>query len=177
MSREIPLTKGYVAIVDDDDFEQLSATKWCVKISGKYRYAYGWVPIPTYNRWRQVVKRGRSELMHRYITGAEPGQQVDHVNHNGLDNRRENLRLCSRAENQANQLPRGGSSCYRGVSWYKPSQKWVAQLQSGGAHVYREYFNDEVDAAKAYDAAAREQFGEFANLNFPEDREPGHIFT
>jgi hypothetical protein len=93
---------------------------------------------------------------------------VDHINGNGLDNRMVNLRVCTAAQNSRNRKPRKGSlSGYRGVSFYKNYQKWVAQIMYDGVKYYLGYFSDPKEAALAYDAKARELHGDYARVNFP----------
>ncbi len=157
--REILLTKGKVALVDDADYAELSRHKWFADESGRTFYALRMVR-------KSKGKQGKVR-MHRVITGAEIGQEVDHINMNGLDNRRENLRLCSPAENRYNRVKRPDNvSGYKGVAWQKDCQKWVAYI-SGEKQRYLGLFENALVAALAYDAAARIQYGEFARLNFP----------
>jgi hypothetical protein len=104
--------------------------------------------------------------MHREIMGAAEGQVVDHINHDGLDNRRCNLRVCSHAENVRNQRgQRGRSSGYKGVSRDRRLGKWRAQIWHNGKHTYLGLFESEAAAARAYNAKARDLFGAFAYLN------------
>jgi hypothetical protein len=113
--------------------------------------------------------------MHRQITSAPPGLVVDHINHNGLDNRKDNLRLCTRAQNALNQRPRKGtSSRYKGVYWHERDKRFYAQISHKGRRYHLGSYKSEIQAAKAYDKKAKELFGEFAHLNFPDDAtEPG----
>jgi len=151
----IPLTQGKFAIVDAEDYEELSRYKWHVNKGGRTDYA-------------KSQKKGKAIKMHRLLMRAPKGLFVDHINHNGLDNRKSNLRLCTRIENLRNQLPRrGGASQYKGVGWHKKSKKFVARIYMEGKRMHLGYFDDEIEAAKAYDKKAKELFGEFAFLNFP----------
>lgn len=100
--------------------------------------------------------------MHRLVMG-HPAVRVDHINHDGLDNRRANLRLATGSQNGGNQLPKGGSSAYKGVSFHKAAGKWSAKFRNHHIGL----FASEVDAAKAYDTAALEYWGDFALVNFP----------
>ena len=113
--------------------------------------------------------------MHRLIMDPIPdGMQVDHVNHNGLDNRKKNLRICTSQQNTWNaqkpKLNRESSSQYKGVSWYKRYNKWVARGTHDGKRITLGYYNCEKEAARAYDAAAKKYFGEYAHLNFPDKK-------
>lgn len=152
--KEIPLTQGKVAIVDDEDYEWLSQWKWCIDFRGyaiRYDYSTG---------VQRVVK------MHRAILADDlkPGLVCDHVNRDKLDNRRGNLRACTQSENNRNSTSRRGSSSrYIGVSAYR--ERWKAQIQLSGCKKSLGTFSCEQDAALAYNRAARELFGEFANLN------------
>jgi len=107
--------------------------------------------------------------MHRVIMRAPKGVMCDHRNHNGLDNRKSNLRLCTSAQNQYNKKPKKDcASKYKGVVRRKDCKKWRAKIGFKGKRIHLGYFDDEMDAAMAYDDKAIELFGEFAYLNFPE---------
>jgi len=151
----IPLTRGKFAIVDAADYELVSRYKWHANKGGRTYYA-------------KSQEKGRTISMHRLITNAPKGIVVDHINHNGADNRRANLRFCTWAENYHNSLPRrGGSSRYKGVHWCNTNKKFRARITCNSTPLHLGYFDSEIDAAKAYDKKVRELFGEFANLNFP----------
>ena len=159
MAKAIPLTRGLVAIVDAADYEWLSQWKW---------HAVG-TPLYSFYAARGVSENGVQSVvrMHRAILGASKDHAVDHINHDTLDNRRQNLRLCSQAENNRNKSRRRGSSSeYLGVSWCGARGKWQAQININSRNSYIGRFVSEIDAARAYDAAARARYGEFANLNF-----------
>lgn len=98
---------------------------------------------------------------------ADPtSQEVDHINGNGLDCRRGNLRLCTKSENQRNRRPnQNGTSGYKGVGWYKKYNCWRVRIQVNGKKQHIGYFDNEIDAATAYDNAAKQLHGEFARLN------------
>jgi len=100
------------------------------------------------------------------------GMVTDHINHNGLDNRKSNLRVCTDAENGRNkQRQKGGTSIYKGVCWHKAKKKWVAQIKFEGKNMHIGYFTDdkEKEAARAVDAKAKVLHGEYALLNFPDE--------
>jgi hypothetical protein len=162
--KEIPLTRGYVALVDDEDYERLAQYKWHANASRRVIYAVrcGWANGRTIHI-----------QMHRDILRLEPGdpRRGDHINHDGLDNQRINLRVCSVAENTRNsRKPRRGltSSGFKGV--YKQAGKIYASIHAGGRRNFLGVFESEIDAAVAYDKAARKHFGEFACCNFPEKK-------
>ena len=151
----IPLTQGKFAIVDAADYEWLSQYKWFVKKRKNTSYA-------------ESKKKGKTVKMHRLITGAPPHLFVDHIDNNGLNNRRSNLRLCTQQQNIYNQRPRQGfTSRYKGVCRYKKTKKYRSAIKTNGKSLSLGYFDDEIAAAIAYDKAAKELFKEFAYLNFP----------
>jgi hypothetical protein len=159
--KEIPLTQGQVALVDDGDYEELSKHKWHAQ----------WDPdTRSFRAMRTHCANGRERgiVMARVIMNARPGEQVDHV-HSGdtLNNQRANLRVCTNGQNKANSRKGDGkSSMYKGVSWEKQRRKWRVQITSNGDHYRLGRFTDERAAAEAYDRKARELFGEFALTNF-----------
>ena len=155
--QEIELTQDQVALVDDEDCEWLSDFKWCAQ----------WrTPRKVFVAARNSGASNQTILMHRQITGAPLGKVVDHHNHNTLDNRRKNLRVCTWSQNAANGRKRlHSSSRFKGVSWYKRFQKWRASICKDGRDHHLGCFADESDAARAYNGAAVRMFGEFALLN------------
>ena len=157
--RRIELTQDKFAIVDNENYEWLSKWKWCAVKHGNTFYAM---------RKIRMGKKWRTLFMHRVILGLDFGdkRQCDHFNHNGLDNRKAKLRICTRSQNQHNQLPRTNTrSKFKGVVWCKQAKKWIAQIGNNGRHAYLGLFAFEIDAARAYNKAARDMFGEFASLN------------
>ncbi len=157
------LAAGRSAIIDDEDFALVSQYRW----NAWERHRPGRSDGP-YAQATIRLPNGRTTTirMHSLIMGS-PG--VDHKNGDGLDNTRGNLRLATSVQNGANQRPNlGTSSAYKGVSWHRDRRKWQANIGVAGKQRYLGLFSDEEDAARAYDDAAREAFGEFALLNFPE---------
>ncbi|MGB0854889.1 MAG: HNH endonuclease [Pikeienuella sp.] len=155
--RTIKLTRGFEAMVDDEDFMRVNAFCWTAQICPKSPHlVYG-----------QRYAGKKKTYLHRFILGAPKGVDVDHLNGNTLDNRKENLRLCSRSENLANSHRAQGVSGYRGVSRTKNKKKWRVQIKNKSFGV----FDTKEQAAHAYDEAARIEFGEFARLNFPKKGE------
>ena len=158
MTKEIPLTQGKVALVDDEDFARVGLHKWYYHSTG---YARRTVHIGHGRKHRTTGV----EFLHRSVIQAPDGWQVDHINHNKLDCRRANLRLCTHGQNITNRSSQARStSQYKGVHFTK--NRWQATIQVNGKSIYLGRFTDEVDAALAYDAAARICHGEFAWLNF-----------
>jgi len=107
--------------------------------------------------------------MHRMIMHAPKHLCCDHIDHNGLNNRKSNLRLCTNAQNTHNQRIRpNGTSKYKGVSWHRPNNKWVARIAFKRKRMHIGIFDNQMEAAMAYDDKAIELFGEFACVNLPE---------
>jgi hypothetical protein len=152
--RRIPLGNGLFATVDAADYEQVTKYRWCASGHGHNIYA-------------TAVVDGRTVYMHRMLMRPRKGYVVDHIDGNGLNNRRCNLRVCTPAQNLANKAPRGGSSQFAGVHRYR--DRWAANVTCLGKCYYVGLFDDEVEAAKARDRKAYELHGEYAYLNFPED--------
>jgi len=152
--KEIELTQGLVALVDDEDFEMLSQFKWCAV---KWRSSF-------YTQSR--IGKGVKTSMHRLLMNANPGEIVDHINRNSLDNRRKNLRIVSYAINMLNSgLPKNNTSGFKGAYWNKAAKKWCSYL---GSKVdgklttkYLGSFDSPEEASAAYQAAVLERYGEF----------------
>jgi len=152
----IPLTQRKFAIADADDYQRLAKHKWhCRKAKNNF-YAFR--------------RKDRNKVaMHREILKAPKGMVVDHIDGNGLNNRKSNLRLCTASQNARNRRPnRVSSSKYKGVSLHKRDKKWDVQIICNGKRTRIGRFDNEIEAALAYDRKAEELFGEFAYLNFPE---------
>jgi hypothetical protein len=160
--KEIKLTRGMSAIVDDEDFETLNQFKWFSQKGGDTYYAV---------RSEYGEGKRKAILMHRLILGIkDPKIGADHKNGNGLDNQRYNLRPCTKSQNGANQKVRsGGGSKYKGVSWNAGYMAWGASIRYKGKLIHIAFYTREIDAAKAYNKRALYYFGEFAQLNIIDD--------
>jgi hypothetical protein len=156
--KKIPLTQGQIAIVDDEDFDKLNQFKWCAAKTKDGDYmAVRNSPNPN----RHLI------YMHRQIMDFPKGMEVDHIFHNRLDNRKAKLRICTHRQNLQNGLShKDGNSRYKGIYWHKRDKKWLVQIMINGKIKHLGRFNSEIEAAKIYDVAAIEKFGEFALLNF-----------
>lgn len=155
---KIQLTQGKVALVDAED-DWLQCWKWCAlrRPNGRIYAARG--------ARLCEGKPGSLILMHREILQPRSGFEVDHENRNGLDNRRRNLRLGTRSQNNQNAVSRGASS-FKGVSWLAAAQKWCLQIGPAGPGRYKGLFDSEKEAALEYDRLAKKLYGKFARLNF-----------
>ncbi len=147
--KEIQLTKGKVAIVDDEDFELLSKTSWHFHNLG-------------------YARSGRPKrYMHRVIMNADKGKFVDHINGNKLDNRKCNLRFATVSQNRANSKisPTANKSGYKGVCWDTYTNKWRVSIKVDNKTRYQRYFINKTVAAKKYNELATYYFGQYARLN------------
>ena len=155
--KQIKLTQGQYALVDDEDFDELNQYKW---------HAYY---DPNTKSYRAIT----SISMHRKIMNTPRGMQTDHINHNTLDNRKQNLRICTHRQNQYNRVKhKNTTSKYKGVYLAKQKYKdkiyryWMAYIFFNGKSINLGHFKTEIQAAHAYDKQAKELFGKFALLNF-----------
>lgn len=163
--KEIPLTKGYVALVDDEDYEKLSQVPWC------WSNGYA-VTNARSKRFRRVFGQltdTQQMRMSRLIVGAGPDTHVDHRNHQTLDNQKTNLRVTTHGGNLKNCVSRVGVSRFKGVCWSRVCLSWQAKIMSDRVNVHLGYFADETEAAKIYDRAAHTLHQEYALFNFPDD--------
>jgi hypothetical protein len=161
--KTIQLTQGQVALVDDADFEALNAFKWCAARNNGGRY------YAVRSVYDAHGKKTGQTTMHRHITGATTGRDVDHENGDGLDNQRHNLRLCSEAQNAFNKRKCRTRVCKSPFKGVRPTRggRYNARITFQGRLMGLGVFTEEIDAARAYDAAATRYHGQFANINFP----------
>jgi hypothetical protein len=167
----IPLTKGRFALVDDSDYPWLSQLRWCYSSDGYavnyYRDEYG-----IYHR-RSMHRLIMARMLEQFVP---PDLQVDHINHDRIDNQRNNLRLATRSQNQAyKKLQVSNSTGYKGVIWNR--SKWEVRIRYQGRKLYLGRYDDPIQAALVYDGAARLLYQEFAGLNFPQRPTPFELRT
>lgn len=158
----ITLTKGYEAIIDTADIPLISSISWHASISRESVYASG----------MHVIDGARRSIsLHKTLLKPPKGFQVDHINCNGLDNRRSNLRLARQSQNMWNQGPkRNSSSGLKGVSFNARQQKWKAQIKAHGVRKYLGMFDKPEDAYKAYCEASKDIHGEFSRTVAPQEK-------
>lgn len=147
MAKEIKLTQGKVAIVDDKDYEYLSQFKWHWKS----------------NNYAARESSRKTIFMHREIMKPQDGMLIDHIDGNGLNNQRNNLRICNKSQNGMNRQNNTGRQ-FKGV--YPVGKKFVARIQVDGENKYIGTYETQDEAARAYDRAAIDLFGRFAKTNF-----------
>lgn len=157
MIKKIELTQGKFAIVDKEDYERMNQFNW--------HFAGG------YARRNKQFPDGKRRIvfMHRELMNTPDGYETDHINGDRLDNRRSNLRVVTRSQNQRNSRPRKGTSKFKGVSYHKTERHktsyWVARIQVDGRVKRLGYFKTEIEAARAYNKAAKKHYGVYARLN------------
>jgi hypothetical protein len=162
--RRIPLTQGKYAIVDVEDYDRIAKYKWYAVKNYRCFYAQSNIGFKNGKRGSHTIQ------MQRLILNAPKNKIIDHINHNGMDNRKANLRFVTTAQNIWNTRKRSGiyTSKYKGVSFHKRDRIWQAYIFCDGRSSFIGNFKDEQAAARAYDEKAKELFGKYAVLNFPE---------
>jgi len=189
---EIPLTQNKIATIDPEDYEKIKYFKWCYAGTTNYALAQARningkiTPTLTFNEVAKLRRpeRGRRFLhdkiykenqksvaiyLHRFIMDCPIGMEVDHINRDGLDNRRANLRICTREENGRNRrIGKNNTSGYHGVSYArteKRKKRWLVSIRAGNRKIHVGRFYTSLEAAYAYNKAAKKYHGEFASLN------------
>jgi hypothetical protein len=168
--RRIPLTQGKYAIVDPGDYDRLRKYKWHAQKS-----VYTFYAVHSLTNGKNAPRKNLQ--MHNLVIDVPPGMYCDHINHNGLDNRKANLRPASRTQNVCHRrkfsgrtydgLKKPSRSKYKGVDWVAEVKRWRARIRVNGKRISLGLFENEIDAAKAYDRAAKKYHGDYAGLNFP----------
>ena len=161
MTRQIALTSGDFAFVDDDDYERASMHNWCMHKSVKYPYT------------NINIGKGRSKrlFLHRFIMNAKKGQIIDHVDGNVFNASKQNLRFCTKGQNSQNRgLSASNTSGHKGVCWDEARQKWAVQISVNGKRVYWSRFDTYEEAVEAHEREIVKIHGEFARLEW-EDRQ------
>lgn len=167
----------HAAIVDTKHWDKVKGYRWCIVKNNKHRYPYVVTTIPHPDGgWQRRAdgsrrKRRTSLYLHRAILGKpKEGKEIDHINHNGLDNREENLRSVTRSQNVWNSRSQENSSSrYKGVSWKKQENRWRSTIFYNGKQINIDQFICEEQAARAHDKKALELYGEYACINFPRE--------
>lgn len=161
--KTIPLTQGKFTTVDDEDYQRLSGEKW---------YA-----MKNKNTWYSVRQKTifpgiqKMILMHREIMNTPEGMDTDHRDGYGLNNQRDNLRVCAKVDNRHNSpVRKDSSSGYKGVRWNDKQKSWQARIVVSGKHIHVGYFSNKEDAARAYDKVAKQQHGEFFRSTFKDKK-------
>ncbi len=162
--KEIKLTRfgvnqgKYIALIDDEDFERVSQFNWCAVHRKNTIYAS-----------RSVIEDGKRVYyyLHRFIMNTPRELNSDHIDHDGLNCQKYNLRDCTQQQNLRNKK-HSQKVNYKGAHWSKRAKKWQSAIYFNKKLIHLGYFKTEIEAANAYDAKANELYGEFAYLNFPE---------
>lgn len=155
----IAITQGKVVIIDDEDYALVKPWKWQARYNDKSKTWYAVREV------RLKGKRVGLERMHREIMNAKPSEIVDHRDHNGLNNQKDNLRKCTTPSNSRNRRISPHSSKYKGVYWSKKGKIWRAQICVNWKNMSLGSYSNEVEAALVYNEAAMKFFGEYALLN------------
>lgn len=152
----VTLTRGYEAVIDRRDISLVDGRNWSVLISGRRKAKYACRVVVTDVGQKMI-------LLHRVIIGAQQGQEVDHIDGDGLNNQRSNLRICTRSENTRNTGRRADNkSGFKGVFFETRAGRWRSEIRTNGKARYLGYFDSPEEAHQAYVAAAAEDHGSFA---------------
>lgn len=159
--KEIQLTQGKVALVDDDWYKELNKFKWYAHYSSHTKSFYA-------ERKSMLLGKQKTIRMHRIVAGTHDGMQTDHIDGDTLNNQSDNLRTCTRAQNLCNSgRQTNNTSDFKGIR--ASGKKWRSRIRIDGKLIHLGYYLTPEEAARAYDEAAKELHGEFARLNFPND--------
>lgn len=171
MTKEIMLTQGEVTLVDDEDFKWLNQWKWCAQKSLHTSYACRTIYIRAkYSKKIPKRRTTKNVHIHRLIMRFPKGLQIDHIDGDGLNNQRTNLRICTSAQNHMNKRKISDmTSIYKGVSKSGTNKKWYATIGFEGKTIWLGGYETEQEASLIYDAKALELYGQFATLNFPKE--------
>jgi len=158
--KEIKLSQGKIALVDDEDFERASNFNWHWYANGRTFYCI---------RNIKLLNKRSTQSLHRFILNLSTKNicnlEVDHIDGNGLNNQKSNLRICTHSDNMKNKRSsKNSTSKYNGVHWNKRDKVYTSEIRN----IYIGNFKNEIDAAKAYDEYAKLHNKEFARLNFPD---------
>ncbi len=155
--KKILLTQNQYTIIDNEDFKKVNQFKWSLDKCNNYFYV---------RRLKQKNNIKTKIYLHRFIMNCPDNMQIDHINHNTLDNRKCNLRICTKSQNQINRLKRKNcSSKYKGVYLHKQNQKWISEINYLGKKIYLGCFKTEKEAAKVYNKIVKKYHGEYVYLN------------
>lgn len=161
----IPLSRGFFAIVDVADLPLVAGYSWWAKINGNTVYAAADIQHGPGKRERL--------LMHRVIMNASRGEMVDHIDGNGLNNRRANLRIATKSQNMMNsRVRRDSSSGYRGVTFCRFTGRWQANIKAKGKRIFLGRYDTPEEASEVYQKAAEKYFGEFRRVDSMGQRRP-----
>lgn len=153
--KEIPLSKNYTALIDDEDYKKVARHKWTVQM---YKRTDGSLLV-------YAIRRSPPRMrMHRFILGlSDPKIQIDHRDRNGLNNQKHNLRIATASQNQYNTTVRSDNiSGFKGVYWNRERKRWAARIRYERKRIFLGYFYSVEEAAKAYSKAAKRYHGKFA---------------
>ncbi len=167
--KKIKLTQNQYALVNDEIFEQINQHKWWADKTGNTYYAVRKVTIQSQNKEKNKKSKIKKIYMHQEIIGRtlDVKEEIHHINEDGLDNRKENLMILTRLQHMKTRGKNKTktSSIYKGVSWHKKRQKWRARIMVNRKEIFLGSFDNEIEAAEAYDIAALKYHGGIAKLN------------
>jgi len=156
---KIPLTRGYYAHIDEEDYHLIKDFKWLAFNGRNTMYAA--------RQTRDTKGKCKTIFMHRIILSTPEGLYTDHIDGNGLNNTRANLRMATAIQNSTNKIKKWGNCIYRGIVYLKKENKYKAKIMHNRKEIHIGRFDTALEAAKAYDKKSLELNGEFAALNFP----------